>query len=311
VVSGWRRARREGAARLAALSAFAILGALSATAAVAAAASAAAGDAPDRLRVVALGSATTEIVFDLGMGDRLAGVDSSSLFPEAATRLPQIGYQRQISAEGVLSLAPTLVLATDESGPPAALEQIAGAGVRILVTPSPRDAEGAARRIVEIGEALGRASEARALAGELLREMRRLGGEIAAYPTHPRVLFIYARAGGAPTVAGKGTAADAMLRLAGAENATGEIDGYKPLTPEAAVAASPEVVVVVSRGLESLGGEEALWRLPGLNLTPAGRSRRLLVVDDLEFLGFGPRLAGAVAALSRGLREKVASGATP
>jgi iron complex transport system substrate-binding protein len=251
-------------------------------------------------RIVALGGATTEIVFALSEGDRLVGVDSSSLYPEAATKLPQIGYQRQISAEGVLSLAPTLVLATDESGPPAALEQLAGAGVRIVVSPSPRNAEQAAQRIEQIGEALDRAPEAKAIAGRLRAEMQRIAAEVAALPTRPRVLFVYARSGGAPTVAGKDTAADAMLRLSGAINATGEIDGYKPLTPEAAVAAAPDVVLVVTRGLESLGGEAGLWRLPGLSLTPAGEARRLVVVDDLEFLGFGPRLA---TTLDRLLRE--------
>ncbi|MEO8277655.1 MAG: hemin ABC transporter substrate-binding protein [Thermoanaerobaculia bacterium] len=254
-------------------------------------------------RIVTLGSATTEIAFGLGAGAELVGVDSSSLYPEAATRLPQIGYQRQISAEGVLSLAPTLVIATDESGPPAALEQLASAGVRVFMTQSPRNGDEAAQRIVDIGNALGRPDAARRLAEALRQEMVEVARLVATFPVHPRVLFIYARAGGAPTVAGRNTAADAMLRMAGAVNASDDFEGYKALTPEAAVAANPEILLLVTRGLESLGGEAALWRLPGLRLTSAGKAHRLVVVDDLEFLSFGPRLASTLSSLTRTLHD--------
>lgn len=102
--------------------------------------------------------------------------------------------------------------------------------------------------------------------------------------------------------AGQDTAADAMIGLIGGTNAARGFTGYRPLSPESAVAAAPELVLVTRSGLASLGGEDALWALPGLSLTPAGRERRLLVEDDLALLGFGPRSGRTAAALARALR---------
>jgi iron complex transport system substrate-binding protein len=119
------------------------------------------------------------------------------------------------------------------------------------------------------------------------------------------VLFVYARGAGTVAVAGRATAADEMIRLAGGRNAIDEFDGFKPLTAEAAVTAAPDVVLMLARGIDSLGGADSVWAQPGLAQTPAARGRRLVVMDDLYLLGFGPRTGAAVSDLARQLHPEL------
>lgn len=115
------------------------------------------------------------------------------------------------------------------------------------------------------------------------------------------MLFIYARGQGTLNVAGRVTGADTIIKLAGAVNAVDGYTDYKPLTPEGAVAAAPDVILLMDKGLESIGGPEALWQLPGLAQTPAGRQKRVISLDGLMLLGFGPRLGQAALALNQAL----------
>ncbi len=246
-------------------------------------------------RVVAAGGAVTETVFALGQGERLAGVDSSSTWPEAATRLPQVGYLRALSAEGVLALRPTLLLTTEDAGPPAALAQLRGAGVTVLALPAAYGVEPAKQRVRAIAAALGREAQGRSLVEAIERDLAALP---APPSPHRRVVFVYARGAGTLQVAGRETAADAMLRLVGADNAVTAYTGYRPLTAEAMVAAAPDALLFTTRGLAGLGGEAAALALPGVTSTPAGRARAVVAMDDLALLGFGPRLGASARELA-------------
>lgn len=247
-------------------------------------------------RIVTVGGAVTETVFALGGGAHVVAVDTSSVYPPEATALPQVGYQRTLAAEHVLAMTPDLVVASAEAGPPAALAQLRAAGVRVVLVPVAMTPEAAATRIAEVGAAIGAGEAAKALAAKVAREARaavRAGG--------PSAVLIYARGAGTAMVAGNDTTGAAMLALAGAHTPA-TFTGYKPLSPEVLVAAAPEVIVVPSRGLDSLGGEAGLLALPGVAETPAGKARRIVAMDDLLLLGFGPRLATAIDELARKLR---------
>lgn len=254
-------------------------------------------------RVVSVGGAVTEIVYALGAGDRLVGADSTSLFPEAAQKLPRVGYMRQLSAEGVLSLRPELVVATAEAGPPAVLTQIESAGVPIKRLPVRHSLESLRDNVREIAGVLGMPEAGSRLLADLEAHWSRTSRRVASFPGRPRALFILAHGGGAPMVSGAGTAADAMIGYAGAVNAVQSLEGYKPLTAEAAIASAPDVILITSQGLDETGGIDKLLARPGLSLTPAGRSRRVVAMDALYLLGFGPRLPEAVADLSERLRK--------
>ncbi len=255
------------------------------------------------MRIVTLGGTITEIVFALGAGERVVGVDASSSFPEAANQLPKVAYHRRLSAEGVLSLRPTLIIATTEAGPPAAIQQLGEAGVTVLVLPHEPTVEGASAKIERIAAALGVQARGAALMQNLKEELSQVQSSIPQTAAQAKILFLYARGQGTLMVAGQGTAADTMIGLAGGTNAVQGYSGYKPLTSEAAVAAAPDVILLMDNGLESIGGAQRLWQLPGLALTPAGQQGRVLSMDGLFLLGFGPRLGQAVLALNRALYD--------
>lgn len=247
-------------------------------------------------RIVTLGGAITETVWALGAGSEVVATDVSSLYPIEATRLPQVGYYRQISAEGVLSVSPTLVLTTEEAGPEAAFTQVQSAGIAVVKVPAVRDPEAAVARVSTIARALGVSDEP--LRSAVAADFAEAAKKVARQTRRPRVLFVLARGSGVATVAGTDTAADTMITLAGGLNAAAALSGYRPLTPEAALAAAPDVVLVTTMGLDALGGATGLWALPGLGLTPAGQKQRLLVHEDLPLLGFGPRSGRTLSALA-------------
>jgi iron complex transport system substrate-binding protein len=248
-------------------------------------------------RVVSGGAAITETIYALGAQGCLVAVDTSSTYPEAARKLPQVGYARQLAAEGILSMGPTLVLVNDDAGPPAVLSQIERAGVRIVKLPSDHTPEAAEERIREIGNALGRTAEALRLIAELRADLQLAEVRVKSVGSRPSVLFIYARGGGTVNVAGRETAANSIINLAGGVNAIRDYDGYKPLTAEGAVGAAPDFILMTSRGLESSGGVDELLKLPGLDLTPAGKAKRVIAMEDTLLLSFGPRLGQAAKEL--------------
>jgi len=253
-----------------------------------------AGAAP---RIVSIGGPVTEIVYALGAGVDVVGVDTSSTYPEAAAQLPQVGYQRRLSAEGVLSLQPDVVLATSDAGPPVALEHLKAA-VEVVEIPAVYTVAGAEAKIRLVAQTLGRKDQGEQLVETLRRDLAAAAAAVRQSRSQPRVLFLYARGLGTLYVSGTGTAADAMIRLAGGVNAVTEYEDFKPFTPEAVVAAAPDVLLMLARGLDSLGGVEGLLKLPGIALTEAARQRRIVAMDDLYLSGFGPRLGAAVKDLA-------------
>jgi iron complex transport system substrate-binding protein len=256
----------------------------------------------DTSRIVSLGGDVTEIVYALGLGPRVVAVDSTSLYPAATEALPKVGYLRQLGGEALLSLRPSVILASGDAGPPAVLRQLRDAGVPLLHTAHSRAPEDVAAKIALIAEALEQNDAGQALHARFTQGMARARALVAGLGTRPRCLFILSNSGGAPMAAGRGTAADAVLALAGGVNVFAESQGYKPVTPEAAAAAAPEVVVMMSHTLEAMGGPQAAAAQPVLAMTPAGRQGRLVAVDGNWHLGFGPRLPEAVEDLARRMR---------
>jgi iron complex transport system substrate-binding protein len=253
---------------------------------------------PAPLRVISAGGAFTEIVFRLDAQALLVGTDTTSIYPGAAAALPKVGYLRQLSAEGVLSLRPTLLLTASEAGPPTVLQQLRAAGVQIVQGDGRHSIEALRANVWLLGEALQRADHGRALDAELQRDWAATQAAITRRSPAPRVLFVLSHAANQVQVAGIDTAADAMIRYAGGVNVMSAFGGYKPLAAEAVVAAAPDVIVTTRQGLDALGGMDALLARPGLALTPAGKARRVYGPDALAMLGFGPRLPQSVRELA-------------
>ncbi len=257
----------------------------------------------DLSRIITLGGPVTEIVFALGAGENVVAVDSSSSFPTSVTELPQVGYQRRLSAEGVLALNPSLILATTEAGPAEAIQQLRDSGVAVLLLESEDSEEGVARKVRALAQALAREVEGESLIAQIQSDLDEARAYVQESDIRPRVMFIYARAAGAASVAGSNTGAHVMIDMAGGKNAVTEFEGYRPLTAEAAIAAEPDVILMFIGGLQSLGGNERLLELPGIAQTPAAQSGRIVAMDGLYLLNFGPRMGKAALELAQRIRD--------
>ena len=256
-------------------------------------------------RIVAVGGTVTEIVYALGAGPHVVAVDTSSVHPKDATTLPQVGYQRTLAAEGIAAQRPTLLLLSAEAGPPPAIEQLRALGVPIEIVPARASADGVREKIQRVARALGAEARGEELARTLSAELDEAAALARRASTRPRVLFVYARGAGTLMVGGSGTPADAMIRLAACENAVTAFEGFKPLTAEAVTTAAPDAILIPERGLASVGGVDGLLAQPGLALTPAGKAKRVVSMDDLLLLGFGPRLGRAVRELATRLHPEL------
>lgn len=252
-------------------------------------------------RIVVLGGPITELVFALDAGSQVVGVDDSSIYPAAAHKLPKVGYYRSFSVEGVMSLKPDLILASDQAGPPEQLERLRSFGRRVIVLNSQPTLRGLEQRIHGVAAALGKVDAGRALVKQVND-----GVKLAAGIKGPRTLIVTSRASHPLDGAGSGTAADATLRLAGGVNVLAGQQGYKPLANEAAAALAPDVIVTTRMSIGQFGSVEKLLAMPGIAATPAARAKRVVVMDDLLLLGFGPRLPEALAELQAGFGGKVA-----
>lgn len=259
----------------------------------------------DTSRVITLGGPVTEIVYALGAGKSVIATDVSSYYPEGVTKLPKIGYQRTLTAEGIISLKPSLVIATTEAGPPTTFAQLRAAGIPVLILPVEYTPAGTKAKISAIGKVFGKEAKANEINTLLERDTAKAAALFSRFKSKPKVMFIYARGPQGAQISGTGTSADAMITLAGGTNAFSSAQGYKPLTPEAAVSADPDVILMLSGGLESVGGMDGLLKLPGIAQTKAAKNRAIIALDDLYLLGFGPRLGRATYDLALKLHPEL------
>ncbi|MEM7376282.1 MAG: ABC transporter substrate-binding protein [Pseudomonadota bacterium] len=251
--------------------------------------------AGDPQRIVSVDGTISEIVFALGAGDRLVGVDTTSVYPAETHDLPKVGYKRALSAEGLLSLQPDLVLYNQDAGPPVVLQQLAQAGLPLVQIPNEPSVAGTLDKIRAVADALGLSEQGRAMA-------ERVSAELAAVlpdsDAAARAVFVLHIGAGSDMAAGADTSAAGIIALAGGVNALEDaFTGYKPITAEAMLAAAPEVILVTERNLRQLGGVSGLLSRAGLAATPAGQSGRIVPINALLMLGFGPRLPSAVQQL--------------
>lgn len=262
-------------------------------------------------RIVSIGGAVTEIAFALDAGEEIVAVDATSLWPPEVAALPNVGYMRRLSAEPILALGPDLVLASAGSGPLAVLDQLAAAGIAVEIIPDEPSIAGIYSKVEAVARALDREAAGKQLEAEIAAAFVAAQRAVAAVEPTPRVLFVISMGRGAPQAAGHDTAADAIIHLAGGKNAITDFAGYRPLNPEAALAAAPDLILAMAQTVEALGGPEALLARPELRLTPAGAAGRLVALDGLLLLGFGPRTPEAVLELASSLAriaEAVAKG---
>lgn len=256
-------------------------------------------------RIVSLGGAITETVFALGAGDQIVARDASSVFPAEARRLPDVGYFRTIGAEGVLAQKPTLILAAQGTGPAAQVDILKNSGVAFLHLDARYSAETVLANVAALGVALHRETEAAALAEKLRAQLAEVAQNATASAAPVRAVFLMSMNETATQAAYDGTAADALIELAGGENPLTGLVGYKPLNAEALLTLDPDVIFYGVNPL-SPHGEPPAW----IKGTRAGRAGRVHALDLGYHLSFGPRLGDAVTEVAALLRPTAASPAS-
>ncbi|MBV1934176.1 MAG: ABC transporter substrate-binding protein [Parvibaculaceae bacterium] len=250
-------------------------------------------------RILSLGGALTEIVYALDAQDQLVGVDMTSKYPVAAQKLPDVGYFRRLSAEPVVALSPTLILASDQAGPPEVFAQIEEAGIKVMRVPENDFRENIGGKVRHIAKLLNRQAAGEVLAGDLDQQMSSLLRDVAsATSAKPRIVSLMSMGRGSLQAAGKGTIADHLIELAGGENVLASFDGYKPVADEALIAAAPDIILVPSHILVQAGGLSGVKETPSIAQTPAGKTDRIVVVDSATALGYGPRFPQAARKLA-------------
>jgi len=258
-------------------------------------------------RIVVAGGVITEVIYALGLQDRIVGVDSTSQFPaEALKDKANIGYVRALSAEGVLSLKPTLIMLIDGAGPPDAVSLLNESGVKIARISDGLTPEGVASKIAAIGAAIGASAPAERLAAQTGARFEELTTLRAGIARKKRVLFLLSLQNGRALVGGRNSSADAIVSLAGGINVADAIEGYKPMTDEAIAAAAPEMVLMMRNSSAHNTTPDELFAMPSLAQTPAAKDKRLVHMDGLYLLGFGPRTPMAARDLMASLYPEAA-----
>ncbi|HHS7811592.1 hemin ABC transporter substrate-binding protein [Pseudomonas fluorescens] len=261
-----------------------------------------AADLPQRW--VSAGGALSEWVSVLGGESKLVGVDTTSQHPQSLKKLPSIGYQRSLSAEGILSLRPDILIGTEEMGPPPVIAQVKNAKVHVELFSAQPDLPNLEKNITHLGQLLGAQAQAAQLLESYQQQLTAQKARVAELQTKhkaPGVLVLIGHAGGKPLIAGKDTAADWLLQRAGGHNLATHT-GYKPFSVESLAGLDPEVLVFADRALSGEAAKAALFKEnPILNSSRAAKAGRVLELDPTLLVGgLGPRLPAALKDLSDG-----------
>ncbi|MFT6434898.1 MAG: iron complex transport system substrate-binding protein [Candidatus Azotimanducaceae bacterium] len=261
--------------------------------------------AVDSSRVAVAGGSVTELIYFLGEEHRLVAVDRTSNYPKEARLLPQVGYVRALSTEGMLSLEPTLLMGEEDMGPPEVLAQLERTGVEMVRIPEAFTPQGVIDKLRCVAEVLAVDSDRISLAEtKLAASLRRLEAISFSKPEIlPTAAVILVFSEGAPIAAGTNTAGDGLIQMAGMRNALSAINGWKPLSAESLIEADPEYLILTNRAVAAAGGMDKVYENPAIRLTTAGRKKQLLQMDGMTLLGFGPRTLDAAATISAFVRK--------
>lgn len=239
-------------------------------------------------RIASAGGDITEILFEFGVGDKVVASDTTSIFPEAVNNLPRIGYVRELSAEGVLATGADLLIGSYDMGPPAVMDNLEAAGMRVEYAP---DGDGAGRyadKVNFIADVLDMPERGAELITAYNAELDHIAKRAAALPAAPRVLLLLSVRDGSPIAAGVDTTGNDIIEISGGRNMA-TFAGWKPMNSEAIIAAAPDIIVMSTLHVERLGGVEVIMGREDIAATPAGANQNYVILSPQMMLQFGPR----------------------
>lgn len=244
-------------------------------------------------RIISIDPVITETIYALERDELLVGRDESSTYPAECESLPAVGFPFQLNAEGLLSLKPTRVLGGVRSGPEGVLETVRATGIAVDILDSPSTPDVAIARILHVAEIVDAKENGDRIVASIRADLAELDARIAEHRPSLKVAALYLRGTRTMFLMGRNSAMVTLAGLAGATPALPALDAAVPLSSEALVASAPDVLLLMQHGWDSVGGEEGVLKLPGVALTPAGRHRHFVVMDDLLVGALGPRFGEA------------------
>ena len=247
-------------------------------------------------RIVIAGGALTEIVFALGAGDQVIGVDKTSSFPEQVKQLPQIGYWKLLNIEGILSLKPSLFITLSDVEPENIIDQVNQSKVDVLALKRvPGTIDLLYENINKIAVKLDKQKEGQALIERIKTNIADIEAKVATHAQKTKVLALMSM-GGNNSVAGKNTTIDALITIAGGENLANH-NSFKSYTAESLITLNPEVIILNKHSIDQLGGLDKVNTIPGITETAAFKNNRITIIDDSYLFGIGPRVDEAAKIL--------------
>ena len=245
----------------------------------------------DNSKVVGAGGSITETIFFLNLQENLVARDLTSNFPKEALDLPSIGYVRNLSSEGLLSLSPTLILGEGDVGPPNIIEQVKNTSVDFRIIPDEYTSSGIIKKVSCVGKILGASSEQIKNKISKLNTSVKILNDLSSNPDlkNLKIMLVLMMRGSSPIVAGSGTSGAGFIEMIGARNALPKLEGWKPVSLENIRVSNPDYIIITSRGFKPFGTSQKFLIQTGLIKTNAGKKGNLIIEDGMALLGFGPR----------------------
>jgi iron complex transport system substrate-binding protein len=243
-------------------------------------------------KVVCVSKQINEFIFDIGAPSHLVARDLTSVYPPSIKSLPSVGYHRALSAEGIISMRPSVLLTDGNVGPESVLTQVRSVGIPVKTMEPGDTPETAQTLMLKLGTYFHREAAAQAVVARWKAEMTRALSDMRrfSYKLKPRVLMIhFGQVNNSYLGLSRGGPADAIIAWAGGVNAVDQLGGMVRLTPEMIARAAPDIIIATDVGFDRYGSAERFRGLPGVGLTPAGKSLSIHRLDESEIIYFGPR----------------------
>ena len=240
-----------------------------------------------RSKIVVAGGSITEIVYFLGMEDKLVGVDITSNFPKEAKKLKSIGYLRNLSIEGILSLSPGLVLAEEDIGPPIIVNQLRKTSIDLRIIKEKYDLNGIHNKILCVSKILDASLDDNENYVKFKNKLNRV--KKLKKNNSKKILLILMMRGSSPVVAGKNTSGQGFIDMTGHENSMSDLNGWKPVSSEEIIKKNPDYIIITKRAFKNFSSLDQFLSIPGISSTIAAKKKNIIVKDGMSMLGFGPR----------------------
>lgn len=247
-------------------------------------------------RIISIGGSITEILYELGFEANIVAVDITSNYPKQAKKLPSVGYIRNLSSEGVLSMHPSLIISENDIGPQIIIEQLKKSKIDLRIIEEEQSIQGIIKKIKCVGEIINKTEETlNYISNNIDPLVRKIDNKKNNTKLKDiKVMMILSMKGTSPVVAGSGTSGDSFIKMLGVTNIYESLEGWKSVTPESILSLNPDFIILPSRDLHKGSNIEEIRQNTMFKKTNAGKNNGFIIDDGMSILGYGPRTIKSV-----------------